>query len=340
MARSETVRDVSAALAEGRAAPVYLLLGDDEGSKAPLLEAFTALVEEGLRGFNVERFHAHDTAPGEVVAAARTLPFLGGRRVVIYLRAEAALKPKKGRGVEPGADEDGAPAGGEEAAPPASLASLEEYLQRPSPEACLVIVAADINRGTRIGKLLMAHAAVVEFWGFRTGPDSRGEGLQDALEAAERYLRTRVQEQGLTIDEEAVERLLAHAGADVTVLRADLERVLTFCAGRPRIDLEDARAVVGGAVSLDDWAVIAAIERRDAARALRELALMLDGGASPYAVLGQLGWFVRAKLPRLAPTRVAGAVREVFETDLALKTSRGEPRVLLERLVVNLCGRG
>jgi DNA polymerase III delta subunit len=49
---------------------------------------------------------------------------------------------------------------------------------------------------------------------------------------------------------------------------------------------------------------------------------------------------VRTKLPRLAPARVAGAVREVFETDLALKTSRGEPRVLLERLVVNLCGKG
>jgi DNA polymerase III delta subunit len=56
-------------------------------------------------------------------------------------------------------------------------------------------------------------------------------------------------------------------------------------------------------------------------------------------VLGQLGWFVRTKMPRFAPARVAGAVHAVFETDLALKTSRGEPRVLLERLVVNLCGK-
>jgi len=341
MTRISKAQDVAAALATGRAEPVYLLLGDDEQAKAPLLDAFAGLVEEGLQGFNLERFHGYESAPDDVVAAARTLPFLGGRRVVIYTRAEVALKPKKGRGAEAGAEEEGAAgAAPEDAVAPASLAALEDYLQAPSPDACLVIVASDVNRGTRIGKLLMAHATVVEFWGLRTGPDARGADLRDALQAAAVFVASRVREQGMAIDEDAVERLLAHAGADVTVLRADLERLLTFCAGRARIELDDVRAVVGGAVSLDDWAVVNAIERRDAARALRELDLMLDGGASPYAVLGQLGWFVRTKLPRFAPARVAGAVREVFETDLALKTSRGEPRVLLERLVVSLCGDG
>lgn len=340
MARRSTAGDVAAELARGRTEPVYLLLGDDEASKAPLLDAFTALVEDDLRGFNVERFHGYEAPPDEVVAAARTLPFLGGRRVVIYLRAEAALKPRKGRGGETAAEDEGATPAAEDAAAPGSLAALEDYLQAPSPDTCLVIVASDMNRTTRIGKLLVTHATVVEFWGFRAGPDARGGSLGEALDAADRYVTSKVREQGMAIDEDAVERLLAHAGADVTVLRGDLERVLTFCAGRTSIELEDVQAVVGGAVSLDDWAVVTAIERRDAARALRELDLMLDGGASPYAVLGQLGWFVRTKMPRFAPARVAGAVREVFETDLALKTSRGEPRVLLERLVVSLCGKG
>ena len=63
---------------------------------------------------------------------------------------------------------------------------------------------------------------------------------------------------------------------------------------------------------------------------------MMDGGAVPYMILGQLAWFVRAKIP--AP-RVSAAVEAVFRTDLAIKTSAGDPRVLLERLVVELCGR-
>ena len=55
-------------------------------------------------------------------------------------------------------------------------------------------------------------------------------------------------------------------------------------------------------------------------------------------VLGQLGWFVRTTLPRQAPSRVPAAVEAVFRTDLALKSSGGDGRVLLERLVVELCG--
>ena len=37
---------------------------------------------------------------------------------------------------------------------------------------------------------------------------------------------------------------------------------------------------------------------------------------------------------------IRSAVERVFETDLALKRSAGDPRILLERLVVELCSRG
>jgi len=52
-------------------------------------------------------------------------------------------------------------------------------------------------------------------------------------------------------------------------------------------------------------------------------------------ILGQIRWFVATKLQ---PGRVPAAVDAVFRTDLALKSSGGDPRVLLERLVVELCG--
>ena len=74
--------------------------------------------------------------------------------------------------------------------------------------------------------------------------------------------------------------------------------------------------------------------------ALRQLALMMDSGAPPEKILGQLGWLVRAKFPAIAPGHLASAVERVFETDLALKRSAGDPRILLERLVVELCSRG
>ena len=46
---------------------------------------------------------------------------------------------------------------------------------------------------------------------------------------------------------------------------------------------------------------------------------------------------MRAKFPALAPADVRPAVDALFRTDLDLKQSGGDPRVLLERLVVELC---
>jgi DNA polymerase III delta subunit len=81
-----------------------------------------------------------------------------------------------------------------------------------------------------------------------------------------------------------------------------------------------------------------AIQNRNTAEALRQLGLAIDAGAVPYMILGQLGWFVRDKLANVDPRRVPTAIDALFRTDLDLKTSGGDPKVLLERLVVELCG--
>ena len=95
------------------------------------------------------------------------------------------------------------------------------------------------------------------------------------------------------------------------------------------------REIAGAATTQNPWAMTNAIERGAAGDALRELAMKFDAGEYPPMILGQLRWFVATKLP---PRRVPAAVNAVFRTDLALKSSGGDPRVLLERLVVELCG--
>jgi DNA polymerase III delta subunit len=94
---------------------------------------------------------------------------------------------------------------------------------------------------------------------------------------------------------------------------------------------------VGPAALQDDWALTNAIEAGDAAAASGQLALVMDAGAPPEKVLGQLGWLVRTKFPTIAPSGLKPAIQALFRTDLDLKRSAGDPRVLLERLVVELC---
>ena len=140
----------------------------------------------------------------------------------------------------------------------------------------------------------------------------------------------------MSIDARAARLVAERVGPDIARLRADVERLMLYAEGSKVITAEDVLEVVGPATSQDNWGVTNAIERGAAADALRELGLMMDDGAVPYMILGQLAWFVRTKVP--AP-RVTAAVEAVFRTDLAIKTSAGDPRALLERLVVELCSR-
>ena len=64
---------------------------------------------------------------------------------------------------------------------------------------------------------------------------------------------------------------------------------------------------------------------------------MVENGSSPFQMLGQLGWWVRTRMTQVAPERVGAAVRALFLADAASKLGR-DPQVVLERLVVELCG--
>jgi DNA polymerase-3 subunit delta len=323
-------------IATGRVAPVYLLVGDDGHEIDALVELVAGLVEESLRPFNVERIYAGERvgAPDVLaVQAARQLPLLADRRVVLLMRAERLLKPKGRRTAQP---EEGTNAGTE----PTSASALEEYLKAPERLTTLVVVAADVNKTLRPVKALYKQASVVECWGLKEGRETRSWDLPKIQKKAEAWLKTEAAKAGRQIEPDAARLLAERVGADIGRLRGDFERLQLYTSDRARMTSADVEAVLGTETSHDAWGVTNAVARGDAAGALHQLALLLEAGEVPYMLLGQLGWFVREKLPRLDAQRVPAAVSAVFRTDLALKSSGGDPRVLLERLVVELCAGG
>ena len=296
--------EVRKQIAAGKVAPIYVLLGSDEAEKIKLAGEFLELVEVELRAFNVDRLYGGETTGAQVVDAARTMPMMVPRRVVLLLHAERLLIPKK-----------------ESDASTRDLETFESYVKSPVDTCCLVVVAEAVDRRRSFIKMLLSNATVVDC-----------SGPADVVE----WIRNEVAKDGITIDTRAARLVADRAGPDVSRLRSDVERLVLYAAGSKTITEADVKEIVAPATSQDDWGVTNAIERGSARDALHELALMMDNGAVPYMILGQLAWFVRTKVP--AP-RVSSAVEAVFRTDLAIKTSAGDPRALLERLVVELCGR-
>jgi DNA polymerase III subunit delta len=327
------VSTVRQQVAQRKPDPVYLILGDDEAEMSRLSTEISGLVEDELRVFNSERFYAGErgVTPAAIVEAARTLPMMSDRRVVTVLRAEKLLKPKR-RGKAVAAE--GAPDDGETEAP-TELDVLEAYLRDPSPQTTLVMLASDVDRTRKVYKTLQKQSAIVECWGLRVARDGRLD-LREVARTAEHMVKQAVGDAGQQIEPAAARLVAERAGTDIARLRGDVERLLLYTAGSPKITLDDARQVVSAETAQDDWAVTNAIQRRDAREALRQLALALDAGGVSYQILGQLAWFVREKLAASDPRRVPAAIEALFRTDLELKSS-GDARVLLERLVVQLC---
>jgi DNA polymerase-3 subunit delta len=326
-----TPQAVRKQLAQGKADSIYLIVGDDEAEMSHLSADVSALVEDELRAFNLERMYAGEkgVTTASIVESARTLPMMADRRVIVVLRAERILKPKR-RGKDEPPDDDEEPAG--------DLDVLEAYVQKPEPLTTLVFVASDVDRSRRLYKSIQKHATIVECWGLKGGKDARVD-LRQVARTAEALVRQAVADAGQQIDPAAARLVAERAGIDIATLRGDLERLLLYAAGKPKIDLRDVQEIVSAETAQDDWAVTNAIQRGDTAEALRQVALALESGGVPYMILGQLGWFVREKLPGTDSRRVPAAVEALFRTDLELKSSGGDPRVLLERLVVELCRR-
>src|SRR4026208_1265803 len=87
--------DVRKQIAAGTVGPLYLLVGPDDTSRMALAAEFLELVEADLRPFNVDRLYGGETSAARVVDAARTLPMMVPRRVVLLVHAERLLNPKK-----------------------------------------------------------------------------------------------------------------------------------------------------------------------------------------------------------------------------------------------------
>ena len=255
------------------------------------------------------------------------------RRVVIVLQAEKLFDPKKKRKAADSVSDDDEAVG--------SLEPLIDYLASPSPTTALAFVFSSPDGGKSPADI----------------PLARNLKVTKALAKAATIVvaRSRRRERSGALDRAAGDRCGTLGGTHGDrpdpagewwrhrEASSDVEKLLLFATGAGRLTLEHVAAVAGAPEHRsDDWALVNAVQRGDVVAALRELTAELDEGdnGAPFRILGQLGAAVRNPNARTPfPTRrVPAAVDVLLRTDLALKSSGGDPRVLLERLVVELCG--
>lgn len=175
--------------------PAYLILGDDQPKVELALRRLRArIVEESGTELNIDEFQAGRHPVDEVVAAANTLAFLGGVRLVLVHGVEAWRKEEK--------------------------AVVARYLAGPAPDACLALVGTGLPATDPLRKAMKPVGDVLEYRAPRPAqmPDwvvKEAHRMQLALELPEARL------------------IVQRVGDDQHVLLRELEKLAAYCGRHP-----------------------------------------------------------------------------------------------------------
>lgn len=325
--------ELERSLKAGRLDCLYLLTGCEGYLRDFAARAITdrALSETLLREFNESSFSLMSGGANAALAAADQLPMMSNRRVV---RISDFGKLRE-------ADED----------------LLIRYLSNPSPSTVVIFNTADLDKRKKLTKALLDKCLVVEFPALKDGE-------------AKAWIKTRLRELKLTADENALTEIIILAGTDVQTLFSEVDKLASAAATTSRITVEMVDDLIGRSREHSNFELADHLLSRNRRRALETLHRLLGGGAEPVMLIGLIAsnyhrlalardvlnrgsredvfrtvpmpFFKReaflATLRASDPAKIAYGIKLIADADLAIKTSRGTPRLQLEMLVCELAG--
>jgi DNA polymerase-3 subunit delta len=241
----------------------------------------------------------------------------------------------------------------------ADLEELLPYLNNPSESTCLVMVS---NRGRyekkTVTSAVEAHGAVTRFFPLLD---------REVVTWIEGWTKAR----GLSLPRDAAQYLWQTIGNDLQTIGNELEKIEIFVKEKKAVTLGDVKAVVGDFREYSSFDLAAALGSKDRAKAFLILSRLLQEGEQPVSLLGAIAWNFR-RLMRAKSMEAAGdefdeikrklnvifhqsasfreqmrrfsvdELRKAFDVmlsaDKALKSSGLSGKLVLERMILELCG--
>ncbi len=323
----------------GNLRPVYLVIGEEVRLQADVLKAIKeSATRGGIPGLNEDQFNASETSVEAPLSAARTLPMMSARRLVV-VRSVERWEPNQGQ-------------------PPTALDALAEYAESPCPSTVLVLSASKLDNRRR----LVARAKSGG-WLVLCEPLSR--------QALPRWLEDEARQRGNRLDAGVAALIAELCGPELAPCADALERVCLFAGQGATVTEEHVSSTVVRLRTSTVWELVSAVGSRNLGAALRTLEEVYDPHDHGLRLVGLLAWSARQLIKFEAATRAgcappeaatrAGAppfkARELAEqmkrvsrpvleawlaalasVDADLKGgSKRPPRAVLEHAIIELC---
>ncbi len=327
-----SINEVTTRAAKGSLEPVYLLVGTERLLVERAVDAVRKAVDQrGAPGFNVDLFDGKGLEAVSVISAAQTLPMMADRRFVLVRHVDAMT--------------------------PTEQSNLAEYLADPNDSTSLVLTADKLDGRGKLTKIAKKQGWLTD------AKPLRGSELRA-------FVRAEATARGHNIAPQAIETLLDAVGDDLAAIDDAIERLSLFVGAGQRIDSDAVMTCVTRIRVESIWSLVDAIGLKDrrkgiaaaqslladrepplrllamVARQLRIVARMreaLSEGLRPQEAAKRAGAppFKANDLTASARQFTADTLGEAFaliaQTDMALKSSKRPPDVVLQDAVLELC---
>ncbi len=317
---------------KGKPQPVYVLSGDEDFLKRLVIRSLRRwLLGEGDDGFGYSAYAGDKAVWSTVHDELHTLPFLGGRRLVVIDAADPFVTRTR--------------------------PLLEKYLAEPSATGVLVLDVKSWPANTRLAKLIDNNGTIV----------CKAPALPRLPDWCVRWCR---EEHGKDLARPAAQLLVELVGPEMGLLDQELAKLAAYVGEADEIARSDVDGIVGSSRAEEVWTIFGAIGAGNSAEALSVLDRLIDQGSPVPAILGPFSYQMRmlaragrliaqGKSLRTALTeagagpwqveRLETQVRHLgrrrllqlydwmLEVDLGTKGGSQLPeRLLLERLIIRL----
>jgi DNA polymerase-3 subunit delta len=311
---------------------VYLIWGSEDVLLDRAVDRLRSrLAQAADLDFNLDVFDAESTTADDVVAAANTMPFMSERRLVVLRRADKFNAT--------------------------ALNVLAEYAEDPSPSTVLVLVAAKVDKRTRLYKAVDKKGQVAEY-----AAPKRGEYPS--------LVQSMFKARGVEVSRDAAQALIGSVGSDLRRLSTEADKIVAFVGAEGTVDREQVVDIVANTAPVPIWALADALSARDLETCIRVSRTLEANGESPHrlqatgvrhvrgllaakalsgrgapmgTMMSQLrmpDWKVRNTVRdanRFETTELIAALRAAARSEAEMKTSPVAPGLVLERWMATVC---
>jgi DNA polymerase-3 subunit delta len=229
--------------------PVYLILGDDTPKvEAALRRLRRRITDESGTELNIDEFRAGQHSAGQVIAAANTLAFLGGVRLVLVHDVEGWRKPDK--------------------------EAIAAYVRSPAPDACLALVGQKLPAGDLVRRAVEEAGEVLEY----VAPKPWQLPEWASRQAAKVGLQLGTAEARLLVD---------RVGDHQQVILREIEKLSVY-KGRARVSGEDVELLAARSMEARVFDLVDAVATRHAGAAFSVLEDLYVTGERPGGLFFRL----------------------------------------------------